>query len=76
MPNINKLDSTPLDFADIRLLRQAHDIVMYLSAQELLARIHERFCEGTAQDPQTEINNARVLILMNRHMICHFSLSS
>ena len=66
---MNELNSTPLDSADITLLRRDYDILMYLSAQELLARIHDHCFEGTAQDPQTEINNAKVLILMNHHMI-------
>jgi hypothetical protein len=57
-----------MDYAEIRLLRRAHDILKYLSTQELITRIHECCFEGTTQDPQTEINKARILILMKRHM--------
>lgn len=62
--NMSKFDFTPLDSADIRFLRWVHDILIHLSTQELLTRIYKRYFEGTTQNPQTEITNASVLILM------------
>ncbi|XP_024191739.1 uncharacterized protein LOC112195774 [Rosa chinensis] len=68
MSNSNGLNFVPLDYAGKRYLLWAQDIELHLISRDLLHTIQELCSEGTAPDPQTEIDNSKALALMMHHM--------
>ncbi|XP_062021058.1 uncharacterized protein LOC133737544 [Rosa rugosa] len=51
-----------------RYILWAQDVELHLISRDLLHTIQELCSEGTAPDPQTEIDNSRAIALMMRHM--------